>query len=134
MTKRTIIFAVLTAALLIGCKTKERVVTVEKVKTDSVYLAQWMHDSIYLHDSIWTMIKGDTVTQYRDRYKYIYKQIHDTTNIIRVDSIPYTVTVEVEKKLTAWERMKLRFGGKAMGLLALIVAGGAGYIVYKIKT
>lgn len=35
--------------------------------------------------------------------------------IIR-DSIPYPVPVEVEKKLTWWERQKLEYGGFAMGV------------------
>lgn len=33
-----------------------------------------------------------------------------------VDSIPYPVTVEVEKKLTWWQRMKMEYGGFAMGV------------------
>lgn len=33
-----------------------------------------------------------------------------------VDSIPYPVTVEVEKKLTWWQRMKMGYGGFAMGI------------------
>ena len=33
-----------------------------------------------------------------------------------VDSIPYPVTVEVEKKLTWWQRMKMEYGGFAMGI------------------
>ena len=33
-----------------------------------------------------------------------------------VDSIPYSVTVEVEKKLTWWQRMKMEYGGFAMGI------------------
>jgi len=40
-----------------------------------------------------------------------------------VDSIPYPVTVEVEKKLTWWQRMKMEYGGFAMGIataLALV--------------
>ena len=33
-----------------------------------------------------------------------------------VDSIPYPVTVEVEKKLTWWQRIKMEYGGFAMGI------------------
>ena len=33
-----------------------------------------------------------------------------------VDSIPYPVTVEVEKKLTWWQRMKMEYGGFAIGI------------------
>ena len=37
-------------------------------------------------------------------------------HIIIRDSIPYPVPVEVEKKLTWWERQKLEYGGFAMGV------------------
>ena len=33
-----------------------------------------------------------------------------------VDSIPYPVPVEVEKKLTWWQRVKMEYGGFAMGI------------------
>ena len=38
--------------------------------------------------------------------------------IIVRDSIPYPVPVEVEKKLTWWERQKVRYGGFAIGVAA----------------
>ena len=46
-----------------------------------------------------------------------------TRTVIRRDSIPYTV--EVERKLTLWERTKMEYGGFAMGAAAAfgLVAG-----------
>lgn len=41
------------------------------------------------------------------------------TVIIR-DSIPYPVPVEVEKKLTWWEKTKMEYGGFAMGVTVLL--------------
>lgn len=37
-----------------------------------------------------------------------------------IDSIPYPVTVEVEKKLTWWQSLKMEYGGFAMGLAAAL--------------
>ena len=37
-------------------------------------------------------------------------------HIIIRDSIPYPVPVEVEKKLTWWERQKVRYGGFSIGI------------------
>ena len=37
-----------------------------------------------------------------------------------IDSIPYAVPVEVEKKLSWWERTKLEYGGFAMGVAAFL--------------
>ena len=39
-------------------------------------------------------------------------------HIIIRDSIPYPVQVEVEKKLTFWQKMKIEYGGFAMGVAA----------------
>ena len=44
--------------------------------------------------------------------KGLVKVIHTHT----VDSIPYPVPVEVEKKLTFWEQLKMEYGGFAMGI------------------
>lgn len=38
-----------------------------------------------------------------------------------IDSIPYAVPVEVEKKLTWWQRIKMEYGGFAMGLATAMV-------------
>ena len=56
------------------------------------------NDSIYVHDSIFIYIKGDTVTkhiyhtEYRDRWRDRYINITDTLHT--VDSIPQIVEVE----------------------------------------
>lgn len=42
------------------------------------------------------------------------------THVHTVDSIPYPVTVEVEKKLTWWQGVKMEYGGFAMGLAAAL--------------
>ena len=42
-------------------------------------------------------------------------------HIIIRDSIPYPVTIEVEKKLTWWERQKLEYGGIAIGVAAFFL-------------
>lgn len=39
-------------------------------------------------------------------------------HVIIRDSIPYPVQVEVEKKLTFWQKMKIEYGGFAMGVAA----------------
>ena len=39
-------------------------------------------------------------------------------HVIIRDSIPYPVQVEVEKKLTFWQKVKIEYGGFAMGVAA----------------
>lgn len=38
-----------------------------------------------------------------------------------IDSIPYPVMVEVEKKLTFWEKMKMDFGGLAIAMFVVLL-------------
>lgn len=50
-------------------------------------------------------------------------KVRDSIKVIHVhtvDSIPYPVTVEVEKKLTWWQGVKMEYGGFAMGLAATL--------------
>lgn len=42
-------------------------------------------------------------------------------HIVIRDSIPYPVTVEVEKKLTWWQNFKIEYGGFAMGLATTLL-------------
>ena len=117
------------AMMMVGCKTVEyEYIPIETVRTDTVYIAHIVTDSVYQHDSIYIHEKGDTVwyerwnTQYRDRLRV------DTVYQARVDTIakPYPVVKEVEKKLTKTQKGLMWTGG--LSLMALFVFG-----VYKVK-
>lgn len=103
--------------LLFGCKTKERIVTVEVVSHDTLWHEKTERDSIYLHDSIFVnqFAKGDTIFQIKDRWhtEYRDKYIYDTISVAKVDSVPvpYPVEVEVEKKLSWWQKILMILGG-----------------------
>ena len=124
---KRLLFIASLLALLTGCKTTEYV-PVETVRTDTVYIAHIVTDSVYQHDSIYIHEKGDTVwyerwhTQYRDRLRI------DTMYQARVDTIakPYPVIKEVEKKLTKAQKGMMWIGG--LSILAIIV-----FVVYKVK-
>lgn len=122
----SIISVVCLMLLLIGCKGPKEIikeVPVEVVKTE--YKDIYHFDSIYLHDSINTYIKGDTVFRDKLQYKYIEKQVHDT--LVTHDTIPKTVTVTeiVEKKVPQWWPVWLFCG--------IVVLGGIGYLIYKYR-
>ena len=120
---------IITILMLAFCScTKTEYIMVEKVKTDTTYVAKVQKDSIWLHDSIFVKewMAGDTV--YRDRIqwhtKYVSKLVHDTLEQHQVDSIPvpYPVTEYVEKKLSTWQVVLMTIGGLAlMGILIFIV-------------
>lgn len=121
--RKLLLFAVL-LAVLAGCKTKERIVTVEKVRTDTTYITKHERDSIWLHDSIKVSEKGDTVRIEKWHTKYVESIRHDTIYQATHDTIPqpYKVTEYVERKLTKPQKC-LMFAG-IIALMALVLWGG----------
>jgi hypothetical protein len=79
--------ALLVVGWLTSCTTT-KVVTVEKVKTDTTYITKHQRDSVWLHDSINVSEKGDTIRIERWRTKYVSKEVHDTLYQAKHDSVP----------------------------------------------
>lgn len=111
--KKTLYIIICTAIILMCscCKSVEYVeVPIETVHTEHIV----DKDSIYVHDSIWTMIEktGDTV--YIDRYKQFTKYVFSTDTIQKVDTltkvVTVTKTVEVNK-LKKWQKILMALGG-----------------------
>lgn len=79
--------------ILIGCTTPKEIireVPIEVIKTE--YKTEYIHDSIYQHDSTYIYMKGDTVFKTVDKLKYIERRVHDT--LITHDTIPQIVNTE----------------------------------------
>ena len=116
---RRILLTLAVVAMLTGCKTRERVVTVETTRTDTAYITRVALDSIYIetlrHDSVSVRDKGDTLliehwhTEWRDRGRE--RVTHDTTYTATHDTIPQPYPVEVVRKvvqpLNWWQRVRL---------------------------
>jgi hypothetical protein len=122
----------LLALLLTGCRTVKVVPVTEYrdryvSRTDSFLKV----DSIYLHDSVAVYTKGDTVyltkTQYKDRLKYV--KINRTDTVTIHDSIPYRVTVTVEKQRTWIEKVTDTAGKVALALCAVLVIAVVCYLL-----
>ena len=128
--KQNLCLVILVALLLVGCKTKERVVTVEKVRNDTTYITKHQRDSVWLHDSIHVAEKGDTIRIERWHTKYIEKATHDTLYQHKTDSVPVPYPVEklVERKLTWWQQTRLHLANIMLWLLGI---GGALFILKK---
>lgn len=105
---------------------------VETVRYDSVFLNRIHTDSVYVKDSV-MLVKGDTVTEYSYRYVYRYRDRTDTLYVSRTDSVRVPCPVEVEKKLTLWQRVKIGLGGYAMAAVIITVLVVLGRLVYKLK-
>ena len=125
MKRTTILCAMLVT--LAGCKTHERIVEVERVRTDTTYITKHQRDSVWLRDSIHVKDKGDTVTIERWHTKYIERATHDTIYQATHDTLPLPYPVEVvtkvEKPLTWWQRTRLHVAN--IVLLLLVIYGGA---------
>ena len=100
--------ALLVVGWLTSCTTT-RVVTVERVKNDTTYITKQQRDSIWLHDSIHVMERGDTIRIERWHTKYIEREIHDTLYRAKTDSVPvpYEVIKEVPAELSWWQTARI---------------------------
>ena len=128
---KSLIYAIiilLTLAICSCCSVKY--VPVESIQYDSVYLNKVVRDSIYVKDSV-LIVKGDTVTEYRYKYIYQYKDRTDTVYVTKTDSVQ--VPYPVEKELTKWQRFKVDVGGWAVVVVVITVLIVFGRFVYKLK-
>lgn len=123
-----------------GCTRKvyvpmERTTTVTEILKDTIVEFRLKQ----VRDTVTTETFGKDTTSYlQNGHSYSYASIKggklghslgtlpdakllDTLKVKHViiqDSIPYPVEVEVEKKLTFWQKVKIEYGGFAMGVAA----------------
>lgn len=132
------VIAAAVCLMLSACKTHERIVTVERVKTDTAYITREQRDSIWLHDSVYVheYQRGDTIYVAVDKWhtKYIDRSRCDTIYRATHDTIPqpYPVEVEVERQLTWWQRLRIHLGNLALAAIAVVV--GWGVIKLRVKS
>lgn len=123
-----IILALLLCAMLNSCKTREHIVTIETVRTDTTYITRHERDSIHVHDSSHVSEKqrGDTifVEVSRWRTKFVERLKHDTLFISRHDTVPspYPVIQEVPAPLTWWQQTLQRIGLAALAVMLGCIA------------
>ena len=125
-----VILTILLASAICSCRTV-KYVPVETVRTDTVYSNYSRMDSIFVRDSVYINQKGDTVTEFRYKYVYKYKDRIDTLYISSRDTV--SVPYPVEKELTAWQQTKVNYGGWAMVIVFVFILVVVGKMVYKLK-
>ena len=105
--------------ILGSCRSRHLPIS-ENNTADSLRAITVRSDSIVVHDSIYIVERDDTVFQYK--YKYIYRDrvLHDTLHHHLCDTI--TQFVEVEKQLTFWQQKKMEIGSLVMWLAPFIAA------------
>ncbi len=112
---------------LAGCTTT-KYIEVPRIHTDTLRVTIHQHDSTWVHDSIYVVDHGDTVSIEKWHTKYILREIHDTIRSQSSDTIakPYPVEKKVEKPLTGWQWFQIW-----AGRIAILVLGGV--LLFKLR-
>lgn len=93
------------------------------ISSDTVLIVNFQHDSIYVHDSIFTETKtqGDTIfvnrISYRDRYKEVLR--HDTCYVNRTDTIIKPMPTVVPHRQASFKEGLVN-SAISLGALALV--------------
>lgn len=127
---RCILFAALLAAVLCGC-TRTVYEPVETVRTEKDVVTRWLTDTVIQNDTRFIFVKGDTVIDWRDRWRERINEVHDTVYVERTDSVP--VPYPVERELSRWERVKVDYGGFALGLAGSVLAVAVIWLAKKFR-
>lgn len=119
-------------AMLASCTTTEYVPVIEH-RTDTERIIQQQRDSVWLHDSVFVSVKGDTTWVEKWHTKYVEKLRIDTMYQSKIDSIPVPVPVTkvVEKQLSWWQRTQM-YAGDVLILCLLILLGYGCYRLWRV--
>jgi len=133
--KQTYMYTIILFMILLTSCRSVKYVPVESVRMETKYVDKLVqkHDSIYLHDSIYSYIKGDTVFMDKYRTKYMNKYIFGTDSIYlnKTDSI--RVPYPVKKQFTKWQKVEINTGMiTIIALIVLVISSGV-YIFVKDK-
>lgn len=114
---------------LVGCKTQY--VPVETVRTETERVVDIQRDSIYVLDSVFVRQANDTVflTKWRVEYKEALRV--DTFSVERIDTL--NTIIEVEKKLTKVQQLKMDLGAGVMYSVPILIAVGLFVLYRKLK-
>lgn len=123
-----VLIAIIIAMVCVGCKSVEYV-EVETIRLDTLHHYELQYDSIVRIDSIYEKeyVKGDTV--YLEKTKYHFrdkvKMVTDTIveKVVEVKEIP----IEVEKKLSVWDKVRI---GIADCFLAIVALGLLAFAIF----
>ena len=123
---KVVLLLVVVTALLCSCKTTY--VPVETVRTETQYIDRLQRDSIFVKDSIHVREAHDTIyiTKWRTEFKEALRV--DTFNIVKVDSV--NIIVEVEAKLSRWQKAKMNTGTGVLYALPILIAVGL-FLLYR---
>lgn len=124
------LFSITIVLLCSGC-TRKVYVPLESVRTEKDMVTRWLTDTVIQNDTRFIFVKGDTVIDWRDRWRERIKEVHDTLYIERTDTV--RVPVPVERKLKKWEQTKMDFGGAAIGATVVVLCIAVIWLIKKFR-
>ncbi|MCL1936982.1 MAG: hypothetical protein FWF52_01125 [Candidatus Azobacteroides sp.] len=108
-----------------GCRTVKQYVPVPEKHTE--YIDKILRDSIYVQDSVFFTVKGDTI--WLEKVRTVYKEKLKVDSVYLMDTIPVIQEVIVEKPvnfITGWQNFqmwcgRILFGACSLSLLYWII-------------
>ena len=111
--------------MVLGCLTfscsRKVYVPVESVRTEYRDRGSVRVDSVFEADTRFVYVNGDTVRDYRTRWRERVREVHDTVSVVQCVTKTKTVTVEVERGLSAWERVLRGLGWGFVGVFVGLI-------------
>ena len=117
------------SVMLTGCATGQKNVVdvikdsiyIDRVKTDTIYQTIDKRHDVIVHDSVYILIKGDTVYQNRSRTQYEYVYMHDTIYRSKTDTLQRETDKQVKHdSLTVKEKKTIPI--KEYVILFIVIA------------
>lgn len=126
---KVVLLLALLLAMMCSCRTQY--VPVETVRTETERVVDVQRDSIYVLDSVFVREAHDTIyiTKWRTEYKEALRI--DTFNVERIDTL--NTIVEVEKKLTKIQQVKMDVGAGVLYAIPILIAVGLFLLYRKLK-
>ena len=121
----------LVVLLVLMCSCRTQYVPVETVRVETERVVDIQRDSIFIQDSVFVKEKNDTIYLTKWRVEYREALRIDTFNTVRVDSV--NTIVEVEKRLTKWQKAKMNIGTGVLYAVPILIAVGVFVLYRKLK-
>lgn len=127
---------VLLIALLTSCRSAQLPISTDLPPQTSTthieYRDRLMHDTTYVHDSIFIRDKGDTVYVTRWRDKYTERIQVDTCYTQRTDTIKLVKSVYVKQPLSRWEQTELTIGRFTLWFILVVAIVFCAQVAWKL--
>lgn len=122
---KCVLAVIIIIGLFVSCKSKTIYVPVETVKVE--YRDRLRIDSLIRYDSIFQdrYMKGDTIFQVKEKYKYVDKVriVRDSVVKDSIIQVPYPVKGDPIPYVTGWQNFQIWCGR----ILLLLLMGFFGY-------